>query len=193
MFDNITWPAHYAFGAIQPIEAIEAWGLGFHLGNCVKYIARAGRKNNLLEDLRKAQWYLERYIQTLEPEDRLKKLLEGVELTEEEREEAFPEEELAIVDQDIRDYACPICGDLMERTLLENVDGERTEWLCLNCGKSLSFNSSLSHVHDWQPISFETRDDDIWETWHCPVCQEQEIRVSPARMDTQVSLPQTSQ
>jgi hypothetical protein len=57
-------PAHYG-GAGDPYEAIkviEAWRLGFHLGNAVKYIARAGRKGPLIEDLEKARWYLDREI-----------------------------------------------------------------------------------------------------------------------------------
>jgi hypothetical protein len=43
---------------VEVIDAIEAWGLGFALGNCVKYIARAGHKHNAREDLQKALWYL---------------------------------------------------------------------------------------------------------------------------------------
>ena len=60
-------PRHYAGLTIEPIDVIEAWGLGFHLGNLVKYVARAGRKTpNPLEDLRKGLWYLERKIADLE-------------------------------------------------------------------------------------------------------------------------------
>ena len=58
-------PAHYG-GQSDPYEAIkviEAWGLGFHLGNTVKYLARAGRKGDRLTDLRKARWYLDREIE----------------------------------------------------------------------------------------------------------------------------------
>jgi len=58
-------PAHYG-GQDSPYEAIkviEAWGLGFHLGNTVKYLARAGRKGDRLTDLRKARWYLDREIE----------------------------------------------------------------------------------------------------------------------------------
>ena len=60
-------PDHYG-GADNPYEAIkviEAWGLGFHLGNAVKYIARAGKKDPQAyrEDLEKAKWYLERALQ----------------------------------------------------------------------------------------------------------------------------------
>ena len=66
--DIIKYPAHYNATSIQPIDAIEAWSLGFHLGNVVKYIARAGKKdpNKELEDLKKARWYLDRKIEKLE-------------------------------------------------------------------------------------------------------------------------------
>ena len=66
--DPVNHPAHYG-GQGDPYEAIkviEAWDLGFHLGNVVKYIARAGRKGHELEDLRKAAWYLDRHIARLE-------------------------------------------------------------------------------------------------------------------------------
>lgn len=63
--DAVNHPLHYG-GKDNPYEAIkviEAWGLGFCLGNTVKYIARAGRKTpSLVEDLEKARWYLEREI-----------------------------------------------------------------------------------------------------------------------------------
>jgi hypothetical protein len=55
-------PAHYKDLAVEPIAAIEAWGLGFNLGNAVKYIARAEHKGATLEDLKKARWYLDREI-----------------------------------------------------------------------------------------------------------------------------------
>ncbi len=70
MSDAVNHPSHYG-GEDNPYEAIkvvEAWGLDFHLGNVVKYISRAGRKGNRLEDLRKAQWYLERAITKVERE-----------------------------------------------------------------------------------------------------------------------------
>jgi hypothetical protein len=62
--DNINHPSHYTFGKIEVLDAIEDWELPYHLGNCVKYIARAGRKDpaKKIEDLKKAQFYLERYI-----------------------------------------------------------------------------------------------------------------------------------
>ena len=62
MGDPIDHPDHYTVGGVEVIDAIEAWGLGFHLGNAIKYIARAGRKGGALEDLKKARWYLDRMI-----------------------------------------------------------------------------------------------------------------------------------
>ncbi|MGE0289104.1 MAG: DUF3310 domain-containing protein [Bradyrhizobium sp.] len=64
--DHINHPAHYTHGGIEVIDAIEAWGLGFRLGNVVKYIARARHKGSQLDDLKKARWYLEREIAAVE-------------------------------------------------------------------------------------------------------------------------------
>lgn len=66
--EAVDHPAHYG-GKDDPYEAIkviEAWKLGFHLGNTVKYVGRAGRKGPQIEDLRKARWYLDRFIALLE-------------------------------------------------------------------------------------------------------------------------------
>lgn len=66
--EMVNHPDHYG-GKDNPYEAIkvvEAWGLDFHLGNTVKYIARAGKKDGILQELKKARWYLDRKIQNLE-------------------------------------------------------------------------------------------------------------------------------
>lgn len=68
--ETVNHPDHYG-GADNPYEAIkviEAWSLGFNLGNTVKYISRAGKKDDskTIEDLKKAAWYLAREIQNLE-------------------------------------------------------------------------------------------------------------------------------
>ncbi len=68
--EAVDHPSHY--GGDTPYEAIkviEAWGLGFHLGNAVKYLSRAGKKGDRLVDLRKARWYLDREIGRLEGGD----------------------------------------------------------------------------------------------------------------------------
>ena len=62
--DAVNHPSHYQ-GKIEVIDFIEDKGLGFNLGNCIKYIARAGKKNpdKRIEDLEKARWYLDREIE----------------------------------------------------------------------------------------------------------------------------------
>lgn len=59
-------PAHYKSGGMEAIDVIEAFQLGFNLGNTVKYVLRHRAKGNALEDLRKARWYLDREIANLE-------------------------------------------------------------------------------------------------------------------------------
>ena len=60
--DAVNHPSHYTRGKIEVIDFIEDQQLPYHLGNVIKYIARAGYKGDKLEDLKKAQWYLDRYI-----------------------------------------------------------------------------------------------------------------------------------
>ena len=60
--DVINHPSHYTRGKIEVIDFIEDQQLPYHLGNVIKYIARAGYKCDKLEDLKKARWYLDRYI-----------------------------------------------------------------------------------------------------------------------------------
>ena len=69
--DPVNHPLHYG-GADSPYEAIKvitAWGLGFCLGNTLKYIARCGKKHpDLIQDLEKARWYLDQEIKELKRE-----------------------------------------------------------------------------------------------------------------------------
>ena len=60
--DNVNHPVHYMGKGIESIQVIEAFDLGFHLGNAIKYILRAGKKGERNEDLKKAVWYLQREI-----------------------------------------------------------------------------------------------------------------------------------
>ena len=64
--DTVNHPKHYMNGGIETIDFIEAKGLDFCLGNVVKYVARAGHKGDKLEDLKKARWYLDREIESIE-------------------------------------------------------------------------------------------------------------------------------
>ena len=68
--EAVDHPAHYNQGNIEVIDYIEDQGLmsGFCLGNAIKYISRAGKKDpsTEIEDLSKACWYLNRYIKYLQ-------------------------------------------------------------------------------------------------------------------------------
>lgn len=68
----VNHPNHYggAENVYEAIKVIEAWELDFHLGNTVKYISRAGKKDTdkELQDLKKALWYLQRKIDNLQKE-----------------------------------------------------------------------------------------------------------------------------
>lgn len=67
--EKINHPHYYGGkeNTYEAIKVIEAWDLGFCLGNVVKYISRAGKKDadKTIQDLEKAKWYLEREIQKL--------------------------------------------------------------------------------------------------------------------------------
>ncbi len=58
--DFVNHPPHYKGKKFESIDIIEDFDLGFHLGNAIKYILRAGKKGDRVEDIRKAIWYLER-------------------------------------------------------------------------------------------------------------------------------------
>ena len=62
MSDAVNHPSHYADGKYEVIEFIEDYGVGFHVGNAIKYISRAGKKDPSkdIQDLDKAIWYLTR-------------------------------------------------------------------------------------------------------------------------------------
>jgi hypothetical protein len=65
MSSNVDHPSHYggADNTYEAIRVIEAWGADFCVGNCLKYLCRAGKKGDELEDLLKAQWYLSRRVE----------------------------------------------------------------------------------------------------------------------------------
>ena len=75
-YDDVQNPKHYTDTKIEVIDYIEDKNLGFCLGNVIKYVSRAGRKQSadktdkekMIQDLRKAQWYLDRRIKELKEE-----------------------------------------------------------------------------------------------------------------------------
>jgi hypothetical protein len=68
--EAVNHPSHYggADNPHEPIVVIEHYKLGFNIGNTVKYLLRAGKKDNILQDLKKASWYLLREIGNIEAE-----------------------------------------------------------------------------------------------------------------------------
>lgn len=75
-FDDVNCPKHYADSKIEVIDYIEDKNLGFCLGNVIKYVSRAGKKHSvgksdkekMIQDLKKARWYLDRRIREVEEE-----------------------------------------------------------------------------------------------------------------------------
>lgn len=69
-FDAVERPQHYTKGPMEVIDIIEQYGFcdDFRLGNCVKYLFRHKLKGNPLQDLKKARWYLDRLIKSMEKE-----------------------------------------------------------------------------------------------------------------------------
>ena len=67
--DMIHCPPHYTCTDVEPLDVIEAWGLGYRLGNVIKYIGRHQHKGSPLADLQKGMFYLEREILILEQEE----------------------------------------------------------------------------------------------------------------------------
>ena len=67
--DPVNHPSHYTDG-IETIDYIESKHFPYHIGNAVKYLSRAGKKNpdETITDLKKAVWYINRYIDLLEKE-----------------------------------------------------------------------------------------------------------------------------
>lgn len=63
--DIVNHPSHYNKG-IEVIDFIESWDMTFNIGNIVKYVTRAKYKGNMLQDLKKAKFYLDREIERLE-------------------------------------------------------------------------------------------------------------------------------
>ena len=63
-FDPVKGPSHYLKDRLfEPVKVIEDWYLNYHLGNALKYISRAGRKGDVIQDIEKAIWYLRRRLE----------------------------------------------------------------------------------------------------------------------------------
>jgi len=65
--EAVEHPAHYAEGrSYEPIDVIRDWDLNFNLGSSLKYIARMGRKDDAVQDLKKAVYYIQHEIKSIE-------------------------------------------------------------------------------------------------------------------------------
>jgi len=60
--EGVSHPKHYNVGKIECIDYITDQAFNFNLGNVIKYVTRSKHKQNYMEDLKKALWYLEREI-----------------------------------------------------------------------------------------------------------------------------------
>ena len=63
--EMVDHPALYNRGKYEAIDVIEEWQMNFNLGNALKYLSRAGHKDDIIQDLKKAKWYIDREIQRL--------------------------------------------------------------------------------------------------------------------------------
>lgn len=71
--ERVNHPEHYTKGGIEVHDFISAWRMNFDAGNVIKYVTRAPYKNNKLEDLKKARWYLNKLIEEAEEEKKHEK------------------------------------------------------------------------------------------------------------------------
>lgn len=75
--DNVKHPDHYCYSKFEPKDVIREWGLNFNLGSAVKYLSRAGRKDDILQDLKKAQQFIQFEIEAIEAEREKQKPFSG--------------------------------------------------------------------------------------------------------------------
>jgi hypothetical protein len=126
--DSVNHPAHYNAGRFEVIEVIEdqGHGRGFCLGNAMKYICRAGKKDSSkeLEDLKKARWYLSRYIEVLEAREGEREVVRPNDMNP-RAERAAP----ATGRPGLANWVCEACGYVTETEGPEPV-------ICTNVGCS---------------------------------------------------------
>lgn len=128
---NAINPEHYNRLNPQPKDVIRAWGLNFNLGSAVKYISRAGHKDDIVQDLKKAQEFIQFEIDAIEGaraerkdkpkhEDFMDALLHGlfgvghIESQVRERNGKTDEEIAEIVDKTLKDIISGMAGVELE-------------------------------------------------------------------------------
>ena len=153
MSDNVNHPSHYTDGSIEVIDYIEDKKLGYHLGNAVKYISRAGKKDpeKYVEDLQKADWYIQRAIEKQAPVEE-----ESKDVVTEDRRRLWIERrgclQVCLEDGDFRegDEFDITLTDGTEVTLQYATDQKGDKFLVL---KDLPWKEQMHH---------ECMDDPIW-------------------------------
>lgn len=65
-YPEVNHPKHYNAGKYEAIDIIEDWNLDFHCGNAIKYICRHRHKEDPKQDIEKAIWYLQRYLERMQ-------------------------------------------------------------------------------------------------------------------------------
>lgn len=119
-------PKHYTEGRkYEPKDVIRDWGLNFNLGSAVKYIARAGRKDDVVQDLEKAREYLKFEIDAIKATrcktqaDGLKRAVEKKK-AQDHRDKVMGCMRVAVP----KDMPLEIVADLVAKGLAEVLDNE---------------------------------------------------------------------
>ena len=156
-FDPVEHPSHYTDGRYEVIDFIEGYGLGFHLGNAVKYICRAGKKdpNKEIEDLKKAIWYLRRAIhsplfcsaRTISLNNTMY-IIPVRAFCADKNLSAFLSKAIEYV-VDARDFeACHMAIRLIEQHIRENIAGIPSQgYPAVNSIKKLILNDRYNDIH----------------------------------------------
>lgn len=131
MEDVIKKPSHYCSGRqYEPKDVIRDWDLNFNLGSAVKYIARAGRKDDIVQDLKKAQEFIQFEIDAIlderDEEEYFGEEEETIESLKDKLEQA--KEDIRYLIQNSRDsISCNLCmHDENEDAGCRSISGSRT-------------------------------------------------------------------
>ena len=129
MGDAIHRPDHYCYSKYEPKDVIHEWGLNFNLGSAVKYIARAGRKDDILQDLEKAREFLTFEIEAIKearPDDDKIARAFGLNINEEEQEDLKKKSEEELIEimssSDEPKEINAACAELVRRVAYADVN-----------------------------------------------------------------------
>lgn len=112
-------PEHYNRLNPQPKDVIRAWGLNFNLGSAVKYISRAGHKDDIVQDLKKAQEFIQFEIDAIEGA--------RAERKDKPKHEDFIKDEYIYVDESTLFHSCVSTIPISSIVLISIADPEHIE------------------------------------------------------------------